>query len=90
MRDEFVPLVSAKSLLKVRDKGVPLFIRDARKRIIRVFALEIDHEFRVLVVFAEEIHRVRERFPSDDGREVSMRFAVSTLINTCSIELLWT
>lgn len=53
------------------------FVRYAGKCVIGIFALEIHDQFCKLVSRSKKGDRVRESLPANDGREVTMGFAMS-------------
>lgn len=53
------------------------FVRYAGKCVIGIFALEIHDQFCKLVSRPKKGDRVRESLPANDGREVTMGFAMS-------------
>lgn len=54
------------------------FVRYAGECIIRIFALEIHHQLCKLVSRPEKGDGVRKRLPTNDGREITMGFAMSS------------
>lgn len=59
------------------EKYETFFVRYAGECIIGIFALEIHDQFCKLVSRPEKGDGVRERLPTNDGREVTMGFATS-------------
>ena len=77
MRDEFVETGSGQEFFEVVEEGEAFLVGDAGEGVVRVFASEIDHQFREFVVLAELGDGVRQGFPANYGGEVAERFAVS-------------
>lgn len=55
----------------------PFFVRYAGECVIGIFSLEIHDQFCKLVIRPEKGDGVRESFPTNDGREVTIGIAMS-------------
>jgi hypothetical protein len=76
--NKLVPLISANQFLQMVEECRPLFVWDAGERIIWIFAFQVDDQFGKFMRFAKLGDRIRQRFPSDDGGEIAMRFTMSS------------
>lgn len=76
MGNELIKLIFPYQILKIEEKNEPFFIRNARERIIRILALQINDQFGKVVVRTELLDRVSQGLPSNDGREVPVRLAM--------------
>ena len=77
MRDELIPFLLANKFFKMVEKYETLLIRHRRECIIGIFTLEINNQFRELVILPKSLDRVLKRLPADNGGEIAMRFAVN-------------
>lgn len=77
MRDELVPLLLADQVLEVEQEVKPFLIGNAGECIVRILALEIHHQLGEFVIVSKVFHGVGQRFPSDDGREMTVRLAMN-------------
>ena len=71
-----VEFLLADQPLDVIQEMETLLVRDAREGIIGILALEVEDQFREVVVLSILLDRVAQRLPPDDGREVAPRVAV--------------
>lgn len=78
MRDELVKLGLSHEVLKVEQEVEALLVGDARESVVRVLALQISDQLGELMVMAEVFHRVSQRLPADNGREMAVRLAVTS------------
>ena len=77
MGNELVEFLLSHQGLQVVQEVEPLLVGDARERIVGVLAFQVSHQLGELVVGAIMVHRVCERLPADDGREMAIGLAVS-------------
>jgi hypothetical protein len=64
--DKLVPLFTADKTVQVIEEVEALLIGDAREGIIRVLALQINHQLGKFVVCTKEFHALFEGLPSND------------------------
>lgn len=78
MGNELVKLCLSEEILKVEQKVESLFIRNTRERIVRILALQINDEFSKLVLISKMLDGVSQRLPTNNGREVTIGFAMNS------------
>jgi len=78
MRNELVPFLFAQQLLEVVEENEPFLVWYTRESVVWIFSFEIDDHLGKLMLFSKVRDRVGQSFPSDDGGEVTVRFAMST------------
>lgn len=81
MRNEFVELGFSDKVLKVEQEVEALLIRDAGECIIGVLALKVSDQLGEFMVVTKVFDRVGESLPSDNGREMTIRLAVTTEVS---------
>lgn len=67
MRNEFVKLGLSHKVLEMEEKVEPLLVRDTGEGIVRVLALQIDHQLSEFMVVAKAFNGISERLPANDG-----------------------
>lgn len=67
VRNKLVKLGLANEILQEEKEVKALLIRDARKRIVRILALQVGDQLSELVVVAKMLYRIGEALPSNDG-----------------------
>lgn len=77
MRNEFVPLILPKQFFEIIKKDKTFLIRYAGEGVVRIFPFEIDYKFCELVRLSILPNGIGKRFPTDDGRKITMWFAMS-------------
>jgi hypothetical protein len=70
--DELVPLFAANQFVKKVDKSETLLVWNAGESIIRVLSFQIHDQLGKVRVISVKLNRLRERLPSDDGREIKV------------------
>lgn len=75
--DELVKLGLSNQVLEVEQEVEALLVWDAGERIVGILALEVHNELGELVVISEVLNGIYQGFPSNDGREVAVSFAVN-------------
>jgi len=78
VRNKLVKLGFSDKVLKVEEEIEALLIGDAGECIIGVFALEVSDQLGEFMVVTKVFDRVGESLPSDNGREMTIRLAVTT------------
>jgi hypothetical protein len=82
MRDELVKLGLSNKVFEVEEEVKALLIRNARESIVGILALKINNELGELMVISKVINGISQRFPSNNGREVAVGFAVNSSQNS--------
>mgnify|MGYP007098514574 CR=1 FL=1 len=78
MRDKTVKLLFSYKCFQVEQEVESFLVRDTRKRIIRVLALEVRNQFSELVVMPKMLHGISECFPTYNGGEMPICFPMSS------------